>query len=995
MPTANNVVGEAWHTRDATEVCKEFGTDPDKGLSAADVEQKRRQYGDNKLPEPKRASYFKMFLGQLLDFMVLILIAAAGLSAAFGDFKSSIVLGIVVVVNITIGFSQEAKAERALSSLLNSRVEAQETSVTRDGHVKDIKAPELVVGDLVNLEEGEQVPADLRLLKISHLQIDESTLTGESAPVDKSIDTLKDTNSALADRTNMAYMMTMVARGRGQGIVVRTGVHTEVGKSSKVLEENTKDKKTNLQKKLTVLGRWLVALSIVLCGIVTGLGLLRGHSAMDMIKTGVSLAVSVIPEGLVAVTTVTMALGVQRMAKKRAIVRQLPAVEVLGAVSVICTDKTGTLTEGKMKVEEVWVDGKTYYFSGTGLAPDGDLCSDAEAKKKVDTPLPSKLERLLLVCSLCNNASVYKDADNGSTAARGPRRESANEKKDVNGEKNEEVVPEDSSEHPLLQKYTSKVTFHEMPEIKGDNIRANSNQKRRGSVKRRKSVSYEIGEWKTSGTPTEISLQIAAMKVGMGKEALLQQGWKFVQDIPFDSERKRMSVVYKSPSGTTIAFSKGAAEQLLPQCARILHDDENETQMSQADKDKIMEQVMRMSGTGMRVLALASHKWEISGEEKTIENDLCFLGLVGILDPPRTEVGPSIEALHDAGITVIMITGDNPITAKAIAQKLAVITDEQEDLYVKTGPEVDEMDDKTLASLDPFPLVFARVSPEAKLRIVHALQARKNIVAFIGDGVNDAASIKNADIGVAMGVTGTDVSQQSADIILSDDNFSHITTAVEEGRRTYDNIFKFTVYLLSCNSAEIFIMLIATAFNFPIPFTSIQILFANIIADVPPSLSLGIEPVEQDTMEKQPRDPSKAFFGWIPAVVVTLQGLSMSIICAIAFVIALYAENYNIDHARCLVFTMLVLIQLFHAFLSRSFTGSVFTTGLLGNRWLIAAFLFSTGWLIAATYIPGLNTTLDMLPLTWVDWGKIGAAVVLHSFIVEIIKIFLRHRSRR
>eukprot|EP00026_Physarum_polycephalum_P001346 Phypoly_transcript_01347.p1 GENE.Phypoly_transcript_01347~~Phypoly_transcript_01347.p1 ORF type:complete len:768 (+),score=126.76 Phypoly_transcript_01347:1095-3398(+) len=725
--------------------------------------------------------------------------------------------------------------------------------------------------------------------------------------------------------------------------------------------------------------------------------------------------------------------------------------------------QTGTLTEGKMKVEEAWVNGEQYYFSGAGLAPEGALCSDPEFKKKLDK-IPEALERVLLVCSLCNNASIYKyvlfhlaflfflilifylfnidfregDRPAGENGGKGKEKQQekdsqgkVKENKRIVNEKDQDRQPllsEDSERSPSPQNQrrnseqarrnsasqnsrkssTSSQTSRKSStssqtsiQIEGsEQSRRNSasqNGPRRNSVqKRKKSVSFDVGDWKTVGTPTEISLEVAAMKAGMGKEILMQNGWSFVCDIPFDSERKRMSVVYKSPKGSDIAFCKGAAEHLLPQCTSWVNNNDNPdspAKMSQADKDKIMQEVQRMSETGMRVLALGSHKWESSGGEDAIEHDLCFLGLIGIIDPPREEVGPSIEELHEAGIQVVMITGDNPVTAKAIANKLQIFENADEDA-VKTGPEIDDMDDEALQSLNPFPSVFARVSPEAKLRIVKALQGRHNIVAFIGDGVNDAASIKNADVGVAMGITGTDVSQQSADIILADDNFSHILMAVEEGRRTFDNIFKFTMYLLSCNSAEIFVMLIATAFNITMPFTSIQILFANIIADVPPSLSLGIEPVEEDTMSKPPRDSTKAFFGWLPALVVVSQGMSMSVICIVFFVIALNHEHYTVQHAQCLVFTMLVLIQLFHAFLSRSFTKSILTTGILGNKWLIWAVIFSAGSLVLATYIPGLNATLDMVPLTWLDWGKVGAAVAIHSLVVEAIKFPLRYKAR-
>eukprot|EP01113_Clastostelium_recurvatum_P000942 TRINITY_DN10405_c0_g1_i1.p1 TRINITY_DN10405_c0_g1~~TRINITY_DN10405_c0_g1_i1.p1 ORF type:complete len:1085 (-),score=269.31 TRINITY_DN10405_c0_g1_i1:38-3292(-) len=1025
-----------FHTKEASELEAELHTDLSTGLSSSDVSRLRNEHGPNTLPEPERTSVPAMFMHQIFDFMVLLLVASAVLSAIFEDVKSSIVLLVVVVINVTIGFTQEFKAERALTNLLASRIAQQKATVLRDGRNTDIPSSELVPGDIVLLEEGDQVPADIRLAEASHFQIDEAVLTGESVPADKKIKPIKKELVPLGDRNNMAYLMTMVARGRAKGIVVATGTNTEVGKNSKAIMAKSGRKKTNLQAKLSWLGKWLVLVAIVLCALFTLIGYLRGFPLKEMIETGVSLAVSVIPEGLVAVTTVTMALGVQRLAKRQAIVRKLPAVEVLGAVSIICSDKTGTLTEGKMKVDQIWFatkseEGRVIYVEGPGNIPEGSICSDKECKQPLTSPFDEGLNKLLTACALCNNASVTRATP--QQEQQGRRRSSVFRRASIS--------PSDPK--GKAKAIEPKETDRLLPR---KSISAQPEQRRRSIWGGNSSTPAPEEEWEAIGTPTEVALQVLAMKAGMGKDVLTnghnhthnpahthEHGkgaqWHFIRDLPFDSERKRMSVVYKGPEGEGVIFAKGALEFLMPLCTTWSCEGQQEAALGEQDKERIAKQAQTMAAQGMRVLAVAYRKGgdlfakvDDSSEDENLdeemEHDLCFIGLVGLMDPPRTQVAGCIETCHNAGISVCMITGDHPSTALCIAKQLKLIPEETTEdqalgnssvsddasspppsnpggALMIVGTDVDQMTDEQLAALEPFPNVFARASPDAKLRIVKALQIREKIVAFIGDGVNDAASIKHADVGVAMGRTGTDLSQQSADIILSDDNFEHIVTAVEEGRRTYDNIFKFTIYLLSCNSAEIFVMLGATAFNIPMPFTSIQILFANIIADVPPSLSLGVEPVEKDVMERHPRNPKQAFFRWRHALAVVMQGMSMSVLCLAAFVSALHFENYPIETARCLGFVMLVMIQLWHAFLSRSFSISVFRTGIIGNKWMIGAFFLSSACLIGGMYIPGLNSTLDLIPLSLIDWGKIAGAVFVHTIIVETIKIFIRWRHHK
>lgn len=913
----------------AKTVCNTFNVNPKKGLKSSDIEFRRKKSGPNELIKPARVSVLRMLLNQVLEFMIIILLVAAIASAAISEYAASVTLFIVVVVNVIIGFVQEYKAEKALSGLLT--LDVPKATAMRDSERIEIDASELVPGDLVLLEEGDSVPADIRLIETVNLEVLEAVLTGESESVKKDIEPIRIANIPIGDRKNMAFMSTSVVRGRGKGVVVKIGSNTEAGKISASLN-TAKQPKTPLQRRLHNLGLWLVFASVFLCLLIISIGLIRGKGVKEMLILGISLGVSVIPEGLVAVTTVTMAIGVQRMAKKNAVIRKLSAVETLGSVSTICSDKTGTLTEGKMRAVEIWLtDGTKLSISGEANAPEGKIVNkktnEEYSKKTKPNTLSTHLRNFMLVSSVCSNSEVRPSAE-------------------------------------------------------------------------------EKDKWDILGDPTEIALVIAAMKAGCGKKYFLDKvGMEFHSEVPFDSNRKRMSVVYYEKKDSKFwVLGKGATESVLSICTHV-QEGENIVEINDSINSKVSKQVAKLSSKGLRVLALAykdikKKKKRSDGDfltqEGDIERDLIFLGLCGIVDPPRPEVAEAIKLCHQAGIRVCMITGDHQSTAAAIADQLGIVNPLDRAMR---GVEIDLLaHEKRIEYMDPFPTVFARVSPENKLQIVEALQNMGEVVAMTGDGVNDAPAIKKSDCGVAMGITGTDITKQSASIILSDDNFESITRAVEEGRIIYDNIMKFILYLMSCNSAEILVVLITVAIGYESPFTTMQILWANIIADVPPSMALGVDPPEKNVMERPPRNPKKGILTKTNVITFLVQGLSMAGIAIGNYLIALEVEDYVLQHARVATFFILVMVQLFHGFISRSKTISFFRINPLSNLWMLGAFLLSAGILVASIYIPGMNTFFDLVPVTGWDWAKAFISMAVHLIITEIVKLIFRcciHNKQR
>jgi len=923
-----------------------------EGLKNDKIDDLRQFYGTNQIPKPPSASILKMLIAQLTDFMVLVLLAATIATAAQGDFKATSVLAVVIILNTVIGFTQEFKASKALSAL--EKLNVPTAQVIRDNDISIIPSEELVPGDLVVLEEGDSVPADLRLVEVSQLEIVESILTGESIPVCKEIKSLKNTNRSIpiGDCKNNAFMSTLVSRGRAKGLVVRVGEKTEIGMISSAISKAPKIR-TPLQKRLDKLGKILVVIALVLCALIVGIGVAWKRDAVKMVIIGFSLAVSVIPEGLVAVVTITLALAVRRMAKRNAIVRTLPSVETLGSVTAICSDKTGTLTEGKMGATILWsAEDVSYEFTeSTNLdTTKGHVALSATEKSPNPIPLdrnmsthPPLLALSAMISSLCNNASIKFD--------------------------------------------------EETPKAVGD--------------------------------PTEVALEASSQRIGFFKEH-----WKeaskssLLHENAFDSERKMMSVVYQcEESDDCFVFVKGAPEEIIAKCSRVAlpsvlssheppitvkdFDSDNTAQITSDFIDRIEDQNVHMAKKGLRVLALAMKKISILHckddpeiptpySSEYLESDLVFVSLIGLIDPPRQGVSSSVRKCKEAGIRVIMITGDHIATASAIATQIGIIEPMNPELNRSIrGAELDLLSDEDIVDLNPFPVVFARVSPENKLKIVQALQKIGHCVAMTGDGVNDAPAIKTADVGVAMGIAGTEITKQAANIVLSNDDFSTIVAAVEEGRQVFDNILKFIIYLLSCNAAEIIIMLLSAAINIELPFTIIMILWANIIADVPPSLSLGLEPAEKNIMSRPPRNPSEGVLTWLSSTLIILQALFMSLISFTAFIVALKVENLPTAEARTLAFTMLTTLQLAQSLLSRSIIGSIFSLDFFSNVYILIAFWTSFGLLCLGIYWPAMASWLELVPLSGLSWIKIAASVVLLFCLSESLKMVLRSLNKK
>lgn len=1016
MPVTGGVVyppASLYFDRTVEKLVAMFKTDLTAGLTSEQVEERRAFYGRNELPRPVRRPWWKIVWVQLTDLMVLMLCAAIIATAIDGEWKSSIVLAVVVVLNTIVGAWQEIKAGKALSALEN--LGTATARVIRNGILESIDAAELVPGDLVELGEGETVPADLRMVSCAQLEIVESVLTGESVGVSKDPQAIKvrTRQLPLGDCRGNAFMSTMVSHGRGRGVVIRTGAKTEIGRISVAINRSSSTvRKTPIQKKLTRLGLWLVILAVSLCAVIVICGVSWGRTFVPIFITGISLAVSVIPEGLVAVTTVTMALGVRRMAGRNALVRTLPAVETLGGVTVICSDKTGTLTEGKMGVSELAdSNGKLFSFTrSTSRNPsEGEvLCQDDG-----DDHSTAAADMSFVVCSLCNNAEVFFDKELGEWSSLGVATEVA-------------------------------LTI----------------------------ASQKAGLRRSDIAPTTSNRLFP-------ENEPVAPPMKLLVENAFDSDRKRMSVVFEANNNNSkqqqkrcvVTLVKGAPEEILSVCSHQLSpgngfmrngttaDGQPQAHGPQGIVNGMVscldttdppaavvpltddltgtagDTCERMAGRGLRVLGLAAKVTyldldaPITDEALGLswaEKDLVFAGLVGLIDPPRSGIVDSVRRCHDAGIKVIMITGDHIGTATAIAESIGIMREDHvETQRAISGAELDLLSDEATAMLDPFPSVFARVSPENKIKIVRALQQGGHVVAMTGDGVNDAAAVKGADVGVAMGLGGTDITKEAADIVLTDDNFTTIVAAVEEGRRIFDNILKFILYLLSCNSAEIFLFLFAAILNLDLPFTTIMILWANIIADIPPALSLGMDPPERNIMNRPPRNPKSGVLTRSTTLVLVLQALFMAAITFGVFLVAvltpfgntvllhrpsgpdLYVpsifhqgdpeanandnQSPHIGGARSLAFGVLTVLQLNQAFLSRSVDISVFRTGLRANQWMVGCVLLSFVLYVVGTYAPGLNDWLELVPLGWPAWIIILGAVILQVCFSELMKLVLRH----
>jgi Ca2+-transporting ATPase len=866
----------AWHALPVTAVAAQCGTSIEHGLASAEAVRRLGAHGSNELRAPPRRSPAQILLGQFTDFMILLLIGAAIVSGVVGDAQDALAIVAIVILNAVIGFVQEYRAEKALRAL--QRMAALQARVLRDGAVDVVPAAELVTGDVVLLETGSIVPADLRLVEAALLGVEEAALTGESTTVEKSTAALPDADTALPERVDMVYSGTIVAGGRGRGVVVATGMATELGRIAALLAA-TEEAKTPLQRRLARFGRQLSAAAIAVCVAVFALGVARGESVALMFLTAVSLAVAAVPEALPAVITIALALGAQRLVRTNALIRRLPAVETLGSVTCICSDKTGTLTQNRMRVDAYFVEGEVV----RALPP-----------VHADEPWSS----LLMALALCN------DAQGGSA---------------------DEAI----------------------------------------------------------GDPTETALLAAAAAAGYDKAALERLAPR-VAEIPFDAERKCMTTLHAvAASGLVAGYTKGAPERVIERCTR------QAARGSEAPLDSaaLVRTAERMAGEGLRVLGLARREFGELPAELTpaeVERDLVFVGFVGLIDPPRPEARQAVADCHDAGIDVVMITGDHPLTARTVAQRLGILG--ERDDRVVSGRQLAGMNDAELAARVGEIRVYARVDPAQKIRIVAALQARGAFVAMTGDGVNDAPALKRADIGVAMGRIGTDVAREASAMVLLDDNFATIVAAVREGRRIYGNIRKFIKFVLAGNTGEILTLLVAPLAGLPLPLSPIQILWVNLLTDGLPGLALAAEPEEKGNMRRPPRPPGESFFaGGLGAHVVWV-GCLIGGLTVAAQAVALGRAG---THWQTIVFTVLAFAQLFHVIAIRS-DESLFAVGLRSNLPLAWAVLAGVALQLAAIYVPAANAILGTRPLTAAELALCVTVPGLVFVAVEIEKWLAR-----
>ncbi len=893
-----------WYSLQSQNVSELLETHIEKGLSVNMAKERLRLYGFNELVGKRGLTMWEMLLEQLKDFLVIILILASLVSILIGEVTDSVVIILIVILNATLGVIQESRASKALEAL--KKMAAPEAKVIRDGHIFEIPARELVPGDIVLIEAGNYIPADLRLVESMNLKIDEASLTGESVPVEKNADIILQDEIPLGDRVNSAFMGTVVTYGRAKGIVVATGMNTEIGMIAEMLE-SYQEEDTPLQKKLAQLGKILGIASLVVCGIVFLLGLFRDIPVLEMFMTAISLAVAAIPEGLPAIVTIVLALGMQRMAKRHSIIKKLHAVETLGSTTVICSDKTGTLTQNEMTVTRIFVNNNTYSISGEGYKPFGDF---ALGDTKIDPKQEDDLMLLLTIGALCNDARL----DESGT-------EKENEK-----------------------------------------------------------------SWRIIGDPTEGALIVAAEKAGISIEEISNHMPR-LQEIPFDSDRKRMTTFHPEKDGY-VAYIKGAPDIML-NLSTAIHKSGNIISISEEDRNNILTANHDMAAQALRVLAFAYRKFDVMPQElrpEDIEKDMTFVGLIGMIDPARPEAKEAIKICKDAGIRPIMITGDYKDTAVAIAKELGMIEDET---MVLTGTELEALSDDDLASVSRNISVYARVSPVHKLKIVDAIKKNGNIVAMTGDGVNDAPALKKADIGIAMGITGTDVAKETADMILTDDNFASIVAAVEEGRVIYSNIRKFIFFLLSCNIAEILIIFIAMLIGLPVPLKAIQLLWLNLLTDAFPALALGMEKKEPNIMKKAPRNPDEPIMDKHMKWQIAVQSSFMAVAVLGAFAYALKFTG-SLESARTYAFTTLIFSELLRAYTSRSETYSVFRLGLFSNKFMVGGTLISFLLLLIVLYVPSLRAVFDTTFLTVWDWGIIIAFGLIPFVAAEVSKIFLR-----
>lgn len=866
-----------WHEKTISHIIEILKSNPERGLSDSSARRLQELYA-NKIENKSQIRPLKIFIEQFMNTMILVLLAATVISGMVGAMVDAITIMAIIVLNAILGFFQEYKAERSLEEI--KKMSSAQAVVLRSGRRVKINAENLVPGDIVFINIGDKIPADLRLIESFSLELDESALTGESHPSGKNAGAILAPETQLADRKNMCYMGTSVTRGRAKGIVVETGGSTVMGQIAAMITES-KVEFTPLQRKLDQLGKTLIGICLVVCAMVALLGIYRGENAVTMMMAGISLAVAAIPEGLPAIVTVVLALGVQRMAKRNAIVRKLPAVETLGCTTVICSDKTGTLTQNKMAVTKAATFRHQIQITGEGYKPEGKFVvndSIAAPGKMND------LDILMRIALNCNNSSLEKSR----------------------------------------------------------------------------------GEYSIQGDPTEGALLTMAHKYGLKNKLGL------MREIPFDSERKRMSVVVKD-QGKHQLLVKGSLDILLERCSKVLIGDQVKN-IGEIDKHKILSVQSEWGREALRVLAFAyrdlSSGYEVLNDEK-LERELILVGICGIIDPPRPGVLDSVQSCLGAGVIPIMITGDHPATARAIASQVGISSTEQ----VITGSDIDRITDEELYQQAIKKRVFARVTPQHKNRIVKVLKQKRHVVAMTGDGVNDAPAVKAADIGISMGISGTEVTKEASAIILADDDFSTIVRAIYEGRAIYDNIRKFIRYLLGCNIGEVLVMFVASLLGFPLPLLPIQILWVNLVTDGLPAMALGLEPPEPGIMSRRPRPRDESIFAHRLGWTIFRRGLYIAAVTLLAFTIGLVAARLNgetgVELARTLALTTLVFAQLFYVFECRSERFSPFTLGIFKNKFLIAAVSCSIIMQLSVIYLPFLQNVFNTVALELWHWGII------------------------
>ena len=892
------MVSKSWHAMSPEETLKELNS-AEHGLSQAEVQKRLAEYGLNKLQKEKRVSPIKMFLKQFTDILIIILLIATALSIAVEAIVDAIIIIAIVLATAILGFVEEFRSEKAVEAL--EKMTAPTAIVLRDKKEVKVPASEIVPGDVILLFTGDRVPADARLIESVNLKVDEASLTGESSPVNKNVDACAE-GLPLNDRRNMAFTGTVVVYGRGKAVATTTGMNTEFGKIARMVQM-TKKEETPLEKRTQSIGKLIGILCVTICVGVGAIGIVQGRSIIDMLLWGVSLAVAAVPEALPAIVTGTLAVGMYRMAKVNTIVKKLPAVETLGCTSVICSDKTGTMTKGEMTVQRIYVDDEFVKVSGVGYEPEGEFSTE-------DTKVEPKYElrTLLIAATLCNDAKLEKDT--------------ASEK------------------------------------------------------------------WAIKGDPTEGALIVVAAKAGLWKEELEQEQPR-IGELPFSSETKRMTTVHIVSGKKRMAYMKGAPEIVLNKCTKVLANGKI-SKLIESDRARILSVNEAMARQALRNLGFAFRELpeSVNAYDEKIEKDFIFVGIVGMIDPPREEVKDAIQTCKKAGINVVMVTGDHRLTAVAVAKELNLLGENEEQGKVLTGAELEKLGDEQFNDMVERVVIYARVSPEHKVRIIEAWKAKGHIVAMTGDGVNDAPALRMSDIGISMGLTGTEVAKEASDIVLTDDNFASIVKAAREGREIYDNIKKYLTYLMRCNIMEILVMFIAVVSvpylakiyapgapaevigSATIALTAAQLLWVNLTTDGLPAIALGIDPGDPDIMERKPRDPNESIFTRDVKLYLSLVPILMTALLLFGyFFYRPWESSTQLTEARTQLLTAMIIMELANAISARSLKYPVWKVGVFKNKFLWYAVLSSFFLQLIVLYTPGLNSAFSVSAPEPLDWA--------------------------